>query len=743
MSGYQDSQGQIIDEGVGSKTKSFTPLIVSLSIAFAPGMILAWVAHLFFFRKKKQKPKVIVFIAFLMGLFLFIINQLFWHPIQNIIANPNLKNGIWLYLWVCFIFGIVIFLVMTLWYARQLKNYPELKVMSGWANNFEYLPSPFDKWLKKQLIKSCREGREYSEEGAPLGVLDDKVYTSDSSEFLEERPEIVTKYYTEARTHTLVTGSSGSGKTVSVLNMVYNDILTSKPVIFIDCKAAVDVVYFLSKWAKENDREFYHFSAGPQETYYNPFYPHKTSYDPLSSGDSTYKTDLLLNLRKYDMAADVYKGRARAVLQTVTGLLEKTNPEDAPQIPWNEGGLAQVSAALEPHIFQALLVNFENNLRSRSKINYFEKNVLKGGKNLLAALTKAKDEDGLSAQAKGYRSLLNGLLLSSYGEWLTVSNSQKMINLNKMAIDEKGPVVLFSLSPLAGPDFARHLGNIILGNLSQVADSKQKMSNPPFTSLYIDEFQMLNVEAATGLLEQARSAKIGVTLALQSLDQITATGEFTESMIQALMETVGSFLVHAGLTEGGAERYSKLIGNYEKKIYSTSSRKHSGMFSINWSNARNALVSTRTEEDWIVPPSELQQLSKPTRENDYKATAYYLTKSSDEKRYSNNRGVLARKLHAVVFSDITAGVPKQFEEQFNEAVVKDTVLIENIDEITFTNEEEIDGYISDSNFKIEPIEEKTDISDDIGSSQLDLYQKQYKRERPKRPESSGRLPKLD
>ena len=105
--------------------------------------------------------------------------------------------------------------------------------------------------------------------------------------------------------------------TVTMLSLIQNDILVGNPVCVIDFKKSPDLIYFLSKWAKENNREFYHFVSGKPGTYKNPYKDDQSTYDPLSTGGATAKADMILNLRTWDTASEVFKKRTQDVLQSL------------------------------------------------------------------------------------------------------------------------------------------------------------------------------------------------------------------------------------------------------------------------------------------------------------------------------------------------------------------------------------------------------------------------------------------
>ena len=659
--GYDDD---LVRDNKERRSMTFMPLVIIFGILFFPGAIIAFILYSIFFRSLRWKPSM------LFGVFLI---TAFVNFLVYFVVKPgfslDVKELITLYLYINMWASSVGYLFISFYSVMELKNNPELKYMKGWAYEFEYERTPFEKLKDKKLRESCREGKEYSEEGGPLGVVEDKVFvkTNKKEEYID-KPAVVVKYYTESLTHSLCTGATGSGKTVTLLNQILNDILTGKPSIFIDCKNSIDTVYFLSKFAKENGREFYHFGAGPQSIYSNPYNKYKSTYDALSSGSPDYKSELLLNLRTYDTSSAVYKDRAKTVLSTVTWLLDKANPKEVPQVPWHEGGIAQVAQALKADVLYALIVSVKNDRLARGLTDYQGTKSIEAAENLYQSITKSRDEEGLAQQVLGYRSTLNNLMLSSYGEWLVSSNSKRTIDLSKIIGNPDGPIVLFSLSTLESPDISKAMGSIILGNISQIADNLNRQGVDVQTTLYIDEFQTMNVPSILGILEKARSAKISTNLSLQSLEQIPSAGYPTE-MIDSILDTCSNFIIHAGSGKDTAERFSKIVGTYQKAVISTNTNMDSSLFSLNWKNSRSSRIATKYEDDWKISPKEIQNLEKPAVENGFKSTAFYITKSCDDPMYVKNIGVLARKFQSIAIKEITDGVPKDFIREYNKGAL--------------------------------------------------------------------------
>ena len=159
---------------VPKKTNSLLPLFILSGMAVLPGFIASLITYYILFRKLKQKPIVIYSFLAVVSFFIFI-----WNLIAHPLTSMNISNHtsfMTAYLYLCSIAYVILTFFIVFHQARQLKLYPELKVMKGWAYNFEYKKTPYELYKRKQNIKSLKEGNEYAYDSAPLGILADKVF---------------------------------------------------------------------------------------------------------------------------------------------------------------------------------------------------------------------------------------------------------------------------------------------------------------------------------------------------------------------------------------------------------------------------------------------------------------------------------------------------------------------------------------------------------------------------------------
>lgn len=494
--------------------------------------------------------------------------------------------------------------------------------------------------------------------------------------------------------------------TVTMLTLIQNDILAGNPVCVIDFKKSPDLIYFLSKWAKENEREFYHFISGKPGDYKNPYKSEQATYDPLSSGGTTSKADMILNLRTWDSASEVFKKRTQDVLISLFFLLERTPRELVPGIEWDNGGLAQFVSALDLNNFKKMIeimaIDMEKGNLSPGDIRRY---------NTLIELYKelsAKTKSDLRAQIVELLSIARTLIVSNYGDWLAKGASKSHIDLMSIATDKQAPIVLFSFNQQEEPEFAEYIGSIVMSDLSRVSALKNARGDRTPFGVYIDEFQTLDPSTVKDNLEKARSSRMYITLSLQSIDQIVSSAASQgEAVANAIIDTCANFIFHDGSGYDTAEKMSKIIGKTRQYVYKTTSKPNKRLIKYRLMTVDNAIVSKDVKEDWLIPPSEFQSLEAPSKANGYKVTAYVINKSCDDPRFKRSGGALARKVHVVVAKETSNGVPDEFIKEIFNSGNKNTSFVklqaEAINYIENTNDNKL--IEDDGNWEIETFED--------------------------------------
>jgi len=590
---------------------------------------------------------------------------------------------VWKYIYITLIVGPIIGIILCVAQSIKLKKHPEIKLQIGPYYNFKYSENIFDKLKRNKLKEELSEGELNSSEAIPLGMLVEPVELQNEKQY--DNIEPVYMYYDDAYKGTFVSGTVGSGKSVTLLQMMENTAQVGYPLIVIDFKKGQNISYHLSRMAKKYNRKFYHFVNG---TSTGELAKYQSSYDPLAAKEG--QTDLILGMRTWDAASEVYKNRQISLLQCIFFLLNNLNEKDVPNFPWNEGGISQFVAALQiPNLFDLIQAyarkidktnpdrNMELKLQSLQEVY----------NDLIAPKSILKEQlDGLSVTMKN-------LTMSSYSNSLYKgSHGDNHIDLSKMCMDEDGPIILFQFSPNAEPEFAKYMGSIIVSDIKRAFGHKEVLDNKLPCGIFMDEFQTIDIDLIADIVAKVRSAKGFPVLSSQSILQLAANADSNASYkIDAFVEVINNFIVHNGASDNEAERFSKILGKTSKVSYKITEDNSSGLFKKN-----KQMINKSESLEYRLEPNKLQKIAAPTEANNYRAECYLIQKSTNEAQFAKLGYGIARKVFLIPNKDVLSKVPESFKKSVSS---DDTKKVKNNTNILTKNS--VPENDIDNNFKIE------------------------------------------
>ena len=583
---------------------------------------------------------------------------------------------VWKYIYITLIVGPIIGIILCIAQSIKLKKHPEIKLQIGHYYNFKYNENIFDRLKRNKLKEELSEGELNSSEAIPLGMLVEPVELQNDKQYDSIEP--VYMYYDDAYKGTFVSGTTGSGKSVTLLQMMENTAQVGYPLIVIDFKKGQNISYHLSRMAKKYNRKFYHFVNG---TSTGELAQYQSSYDPLAAKEG--QTDLILGMRTWDAASEVYKNRQISLLQTIFFLLNNLDEKDVPNFPWNEGGISQFVAALQiPNLFDLI----QAYARKIDKTNP-DRNMELKLQSLIAPKSILKEQlDGLSVTMKN-------LTMSSYSNSLYKgSHGENHIDLSKMCMDEDGPIILFQFSPNAEPEFAKYMGSIIVSDIKRAFGHKEVLDNKLPCGIFMDEFQTIDIDLIADIVAKVRSAKGFPVLSSQSILQLAANADSNASYkIDAFVEVINNFIVHNGASDNEAERFSKILGKTSKISYKITEDNSSGLFKKN-----KQMINKSESLEYRLEPNKLQKIAAPTEANNYRAECYLIQKSTNESQFAKLGYGIARKVFLIPNKDVLSKVPESFKKSVSSDNTKKVKNNTNILTKNSVPENDIDN-----NFKIE------------------------------------------
>lgn len=298
---------------------------------------------------------------------------------------------------------------------------------------------------------------------------------------------------------TLITGSTGSGKTTTLKTILKQRIDDKRPVVFFDYKGEEDILDDIKGYAKEAGLPYYEFSARDCTF----------TYDPFVNLNETGKVEALMNTRRWSMdgADEHYKTSMQLAIQNLVREYDKYRLENNDKSNYIVG-----------------LYKFSGTYR-----------------------VQANEREGFANLIKSLEILLSSRAKDLFGDEPDFSFE-----------DDDPFVICFSFTS-ANKALANQLSSFVFTDLM---DRGTRMHYEDKLLLCVDEFGTLESSTLIkDLLEKGRSGGVQTVFSILDLNQISMTsGEF---FTQSILGTINNYIIHAGATQStadllaGVQKYDK------------------------------------------------------------------------------------------------------------------------------------------------------------------------------------------
>jgi len=305
---------------------------------------------------------------------------------------------------------------------------------------------------------------------------------------------------------TMVTGASGSGKSVQAMELIKQDMDAGRPVVFFDFKGEQSTAEKLKSFAKERNYEIY--SLDGEDTF---------SFDPLYDMSATGRVEAILNTRKWSMDG------ADAHFRTNTQLLIQKYIQAFDKVFMKSG-----SKLYTVNFYKFIMAN-KPDMTNRAVADAY----------------------------KTLQTLLEVVLTSKLGPSLSGDYPRNFSFKEAASYNEKY-IMIISI-PSDSKEFANSISSFYFRNIMTTGTNN---SFNPGLALYVDEFGTLeNPFVVKDILEKGRSCGIMTTIIMQDIFQIVINTN--EAYLNSLLGTVNNFVIFAGATREAA---SKMAGVQIKEV---------------------------------------------------------------------------------------------------------------------------------------------------------------------------------
>lgn len=384
------------------------------------------------------------------------------------------------------------------------------------------------KYFFKNPLGKLKRQKQMEKEHGKVGDLSAKIINQRSAE-TSKGSLIGTDRYARrielsdkaANQHTLVLGTTGSGKTVTVSNIVESAINRGLPLIYIDGKGDYDLACRVARYGQERDRPVSVFAMKGESIAYNP----------LATGGFTSKKDRIIELREW--SEEHYKKLAEGYLQCVFKVMEQCN------IPCN---LTSLSENLDLKKLKSLVRQHEANIPNAQKL-----------------MDELNNQDQASKSIESLVAEIRNFTTSEIGTLFEMEEGKPVLTLDQV-IKDNG-IAYFCLPALEFPSMSQTLGRLVINDLK--ATMAQQLSQGQKNTVYVvfDEFSVFAGEQVLNVINMGRSAGIHAVLSTQSLSDI-ASGrkENANHFINQVVGNCNNFILHRQNSAEDAEKLASMLG---------------------------------------------------------------------------------------------------------------------------------------------------------------------------------------
>ncbi|MGH1350244.1 MAG: type IV secretory system conjugative DNA transfer family protein [Methyloligellaceae bacterium] len=366
-------------------------------------------------------------------------------------------------------------------------------------------------------------------------------------------------------THMLILGTTGSGKTVSLLNFVESFADRGLPIIFIDGKGDLALAETVMAYAAFKKRPHWRLSMVGPSCVYNPFV-----------GDYTSLKDKVIALR-LNWSEEHYLKLAEGYLQMVFKVLQ------AIRHPVN---LLSVARQFDIDVLMQTLRQAE----------------AQGGISTVQAKDLMGEIEGQQDAAKHVESLkaeLSNLAHSSLRHLFDVTSARPMDQVLslKTVLQQKG-VAYMALTPLIYPEVAGVMGRLILNDLK----ASLNPGNPQKVLLIIDEISTLVSTQFLNFLNQGRYVGLHIILTAQSVADLGQKISGNANLfIRQILSNCNVFVVHKINDHEDAELMASVLGTSPEIDYTAQVAEF---------GAETGLGSAHLVHEFLAHPDEIKSLSR-------------------------------------------------------------------------------------------------------------------------------------
>lgn len=365
--------------------------------------------------------------------------------------------------------------------------------------------------------------------------------------------------------HTLMLGTTGSGKTTAAMSILTQAVADGWGVVMLDLKGDPDNAAHLAGAAADAGCSYHQYAISPGER--------ADEWHPLHAGDPAARMSKVICLSQW--TEPYYQSACERFAQLAFVLMERNDIEP--------GFEALVDLLDDPSRCTRLVTALGDGEQGR--VSQYVKRLLED-KGQLSALA------GLAARI--------GTLTDPGGPLRTRDTAREQIDLHRLSRD--GGVVCFSLNSARSAVAAAQIGALaILDVQSMVA---QRITSGQITRpviVCVDEFSVLDSDHLLGLFARARSSRVAMLLATQELADLSRVDDGFADQIMGL--TMNKLILRQEVATS-AEVLARTVGT--QRVWKASRQTERCLFG----SGRTGKGNERAADEFIQHPNVFKRLRR-------------------------------------------------------------------------------------------------------------------------------------
>ena len=365
--------------------------------------------------------------------------------------------------------------------------------------------------------------------------------------------------------HTLVVGSTGSGKTTTATRLAMATLEQGGGLLVVDLKGDPDTItaWRAAAAARRRPCRVWSFDAD-------------AVYDPLAAGGVSERTRKVMALAEW--TEPYYRDQAEQLLQLTLRTLDEVG---------ERATLASLHAALTPAGLARLHQRAEGPASAELAI---ETASMTAGR--LSALESVRTKLGLLTQAE-------------FGPQLDPALTDGRPAIDLAASLNAGEVVVVSLDELSYGHIAARMAEVVLTDVAAVAGARLRERPSTTAMVWVDEFSAMRPGPLASLFARVRSAEIALVLSTQEVSDLVREDPTFRAAVATNVSTVLAHRVH---DPDSAEWLASLIGTRSGWQETSQVEARNDWGEATAVGGATGLGTVREVEAYVVHPNRIKSL---------------------------------------------------------------------------------------------------------------------------------------